>query len=577
MHNKVNSLKSHTYNMLYQLNLPQQEELNRPIPYLRVKTLKLWLLSVPKSKPLKASSSFIQQLDTINTSRYPVYERILLMDTLRPTARQLIVGLKKITKTASLPLPTEARQAYRLLQNLNAVMATGYKLIFNDLREVTKRKEHDELEMRGAIYLAMQYMSRQLVEAYLVYAQPPKTIWQELHHLYQFAYQSGITDLAVDDPYPDFSLPTQYTIDLAYKRILLLALAEPYHMVQGEADDIYYLLSAWTNACRIINEPSETPDSNYIVDMDSDSPPYFYNPDYSEKRNHSQVLDISEVIKRLDIHLERLIRHSLHVIDHNDAQTLIERHQRDMLLRLSEAWNGNLVRQSERKTCNEEIKIASGLNASHFYISSGKTFTPETDEFNLQNDVINPTLTATAFQTAKEKDHDQPNDDFAVLPWWQSNTSESGRALSCMTNCEKAHVKVGDLISYQVPVENTVHWSVGVIRWLKTIPGDKLEIGMMSLASSAVPVAVKALNGPGFGTDYFRALLIPKQISFLQTRSILVPSYIYDVHSELAVNMKNKLFYIRLSTLQRATNEFNQFTFEVLQHKPLAPNQFFNA
>jgi hypothetical protein len=563
--------------MLSHLNLPRQEELSRPNPYLRVKTLKLWLLSLPKAKPLKATASFIQQLDAISASRYPVYERILLVDTLRPAARQLIVSLKKITKTASLPLSEEARQAYRLLQDVNAVMATGYKLIFSDLSEVNNRKEHDELEMRGAIYLAMQYMSRQLVEAYLVYAQPPKTIWQELHHLYQFADESGITDLPVDDPYPDFSLPTQYTIDLAYKRILLLALAEPYHMVQGEADDIYYLLSAWTKACSILNQQGDIADNNYIVDMGSDNPPHFYSHTYSEKRSHPRILDISEVKKRLDIHLERLLRHSLHVIDHNDAQTLIERQQRDMLLRLSEAWNGNLIRQSERQPCNEEIRIASGLNASHYYISAGKSFTPETDEFNLKNDEINPTLMATTFQTAKEKDHNHQKNDFNVLPWWQSNTSESGRALSCMTNCEKTHVKVGDLISYQVPIENAIHWNVGVIRWLKTIPGNKLEIGMMCLSSSAVPVAVKALNGAGFGTDYFRGLLIPKQISFLQTRSILVPPNIYDVHTELAVNMKNKLFYVRLSTLQRATNEFNQFTFEVLERQPLTPNQFIEA
>ena len=142
---------------------------------------------------------------------------------------------------------------------------------------------------------------------------------------------------------------------------------------------------------------------------------------------------------------------------------------------------------------------------------------------------------------------------------------------------KKTHVRVGDLISYQETIENTFHWNVGVIRWLKTIPDSKLELGMMTLANSAVPVAVKALKGPGYGTDYFRGLLIPKQVSVNQTRSILVPSKVYDIHSELAVNMKNKLFYIRLDGLLRATNEFNQFTFEVMNHKPIDPNHFLNV
>ena len=94
--------------MLNAIISPRKEELSRPNPYLRVKTLKLWLLNIPKANPLKASGNFIQQLETINSNRYPVYERILLMDTLRPTARQLIVSLKRVTKQASLPLSAKA-------------------------------------------------------------------------------------------------------------------------------------------------------------------------------------------------------------------------------------------------------------------------------------------------------------------------------------------------------------------------------------------------------------------------------------------------------------------------------------
>ena len=48
-----------------------------------------------------------------------------------------------------------------------------------------------------------------------------------------------------------------------------------------------------------------------------------------------------------------------------------------------------------------------------------------------------------------------------------------------------------------------------------------------------------------------------------------MPSAVYDVHSILLVNMKQRIFYIRLLSLQRATNAFSQFTFEVLEQPPL--------
>ena len=97
----------------------------------------------------------------------------------------------------------------------------------------------------------------------------------------------------------------------------------------------------------------------------------------------------------------------------------------------------------------------------------------------------------------------------------------------------------------------------------------------MNLANSAVPIAIKGLKGPGFGTDYFRGLLIPKQVSLQQTRSVLVPASVYDVHSELAVNMKQRLFYIRLKSLLRSTNEFSQFTFDVMASAPISDVEVF--
>ena len=114
-----------------------------------------------------------------------------------------------------------------------------------------------------------------------------------------------------------------------------------------------------------------------------------------------------------------------------------------------------------------------------------------------------------------------------------------------------------------------------MVRWLRADPDDGIDLGIMNMASSAIPIAVKGLKGAGYGTDYFRGLLIPKQVSQQQTRSVLVPAAIYDVHSELAVNMKQRLFYIRLKSLLRSTNEFCQFTFDVLDAPPLSDAEIF--
>lgn len=552
-----------------------QDHSRRPKPYLRVKTLKQWLIELPTGNNLKAAQIFIEQVKTINESRYPLHERIQLLDTLRPTARQLLLSLKQHTKKAIIPLGRRGQEAYNLSQQLLEVMAAGYKIVFSDLTALNSHKEHDELQLREAIYIVIQYLSRQLIEAYLVYAPEPEDIWHELHQLYLYSEERGINSLPLDDPYPDFSLPMHYTIDLAYKRILMLALVEPRHMMQGEADDIFYLVSAWTGACHLLPIDNTPIENEYAVDMASDKPPRFVAPDISWNAVDARIIDLSEVKQRLEIQLQRYLRTSLSTIDDNEKQSLVARHQRDMLLRLTEAWNGTPARATERHPIRNQVQLATGLSASHYYLSSGDIFTPELDELKLKTEEIEPTVFATAYETAMQKDSFHLNKSYNIRPWWQHNTSESGAALACTTDCENTHVKVGEVVAYRDQHETTTHWKLGVVRWLRSDPDNGLDLGIMNLSNSAVPIAIKGLKGPGYGTDYFRGLLIPKQVSLQQTRSILVPASVYDVHSELAVNMKQRLFYIRFKSLLRSTNEFSQFTFDVLDSEPISDIEVF--
>jgi hypothetical protein len=556
-------------------NITIQDHSRRPKPYLRVKTLKQWLIELPTANNHKATQIFIDQVDTINQSRYPVHERIQLLDTLRPTARQLLLTLKQYTKKAIIPLGRRGLEAYNLSQQLLDVMASGYKIVLSDLIALNSHKEHNQLQLREAIYIVIQYLSRQLVEAYLVYAPEPKGVWHDLHQLYLYSEERGINALPLDDPYPDFSLPMHYTIDLAYKRILMLALVEPRHMMQGEADDIFYLVSAWTGACHLLPLDNTPLEGEYAVAMASDKPPRFVSRDIAWEAVNARIIELSEVKQRLEVQLQRFLRTSLATIDHNEKQSLVARHQRDMLLRLSEAWNGAPARATSRRPIRNQVQLAAGLSASHYYLSSGEIFTPELDELKLKTEEIEPTVFATAYETAMQKDSYHLNKSYNIRPWWQHNTSESGTALACSTNCENTHVKVGEVVAYRDQHEATSHWKLGVVRWLRSDPDNGLDLGIMNLSNSAVPIAIKGLKGPGFGTDYFRGLLIPKQVSLHQTRSILVPASVYDVHSELAVNMKQRLFYIRFKSLLRSTNEFSQFTFDVMASAPISDVEVF--
>ncbi|MCW9025121.1 MAG: hypothetical protein OQK73_10635, partial [Gammaproteobacteria bacterium] len=410
-----------------------------------------------------------------------------------------------------------------------------------------------------------QYLSRGLLEAYLVYMPEPKNNWLELHQLYQYAEEMAMQRLPVDDQFPDVNVAVTHHIELIYKRIVLLSLAEPYHMMRGEAREFFHLLSAWTQACDFYPLVSKPHSGEYALDLRADAAPSFIPDDIEWHAKYGYVIDISQIQKRLDIQLQRILRLNMIELGEEHHVFLQQRKQRDMLLRLANAWRGILKRGAERQSCSSQIKMASGLNACHHYLSSGKAFTPEVDELKLSSSEIEPATFANAYRNALQKDRYHLNQSYKANPWWQNNFSLHGASLACSIECPKLHAAVGEIVCYTDETLVPTRWNIGVVRWLKNAEDNHLEMGIMNLADSAVPVAAKAMRGTGEGTDYFRALLIPKQVSLKQSRCILLQAHLYDIDSILAINMKQKIVYIKLTRLKLSTQSFSQFEFDVVE------------
>jgi hypothetical protein len=178
----------------------------------------------------------------------------------------------------------------------------------------------------------------------------------------------------------------------------------------------------------------------------------------------------------------------------------------------------------------------------------------------------------TAYREALQKDRRHVSEKYALNPWWQRNVSPIGIMLNCQQNNNAIDARVGELVAYRFAGKRTQRWQIGVTRWLQHQFDHDAEgvvnIGIMNLANGAIPVGTKAIQGLGSGTDYFRALMIPKNVSVEQTRSLIVPAMLYDIHSVLAVNLKDKLFYVRLKRVLLSTRSFTQFDFETIQ-RPL--------
>ncbi|MEJ2362853.1 MAG: hypothetical protein P8Z75_15825 [Gammaproteobacteria bacterium] len=547
--------------------------LQRPRPPWRVRQLEQWARELPIGNVTLASHQLLEKLRLLNRSRYSGRERLQLHNSLRPIFAQLTHALRQPLRQAAIPLERKQQYSASLLQQLLGEMAAGYKLVVMELAMNNVSRESGRILIQEASYLAAVYLSQRLIEAYSLYSMEPARVWADLNQLYLYAETRDFHTRVVDEPYPDTPLPIKASLDQIYKRILLLALAEPYHLMQYEAADMHRMLASFVGACSLEAFTELVTGNEFIVDLDADRGPYVIREDRFDTPVAPRLIDISEVKQQLNAHLQQLLRSNMQNAD-LESVPLVERQQRDMLLRLADAWNASLQRKTQRFNLDGQVELTASLNASHYFISRGASFTPEIDALRLAQgldkiDDSKHTVFATAYREALQKDRRHTHQRYQLNPWRQSNISPIGIALNAEDIGQQLDVSVGEIVVYRFTNKKLRRWQIGVIRWLKTTYSEasagKVNIGIMNLARGAVPVGIKAIRGLGSGTDYFRGVLIPRQISLQQTRSLLVPGFLYDVGTVLVMNLKQRLSYVRLTRVLLSTSSFTQFEFEVVE------------
>ena len=554
------------------LNIPTQDVSQRPSPYLRPKILLRWVQALPTADTNAVSHMLLEKIQVINTSRYPVAERMALMSVLYPSVQQLVMALGKKYQNAQIPLGRKERFFSDICRKLLFDMASGYKIIVSELVIKKKHKLAENILLHEATFFSTVFLSWNLLESYSVYDPVDEGVWHDLHQLYRYAEANSFHETQIDDPQPLMGLPLAATVDFAYKRIILVAIAEPYQLMQGEAYEIFRLVSFWTKECDLLVNAQLAGEGEYAVDMSADQSPRFITHDLFTQNISGRVIDIEKIKNKLEVLLQNILRGNFDDDVLQDAGVL-ERKQRDALLRLSDTWQGNTERSEPRKPSAEEVRITTGLNSCHHFISLRAKFTPEMDELKMHSNKETPALTedegksffARRYQEALKKDKRHIHANYAQEDWQQSNLSQMGIALRCTNGHHDISVKVGEIVSYRYDGKLKGRWQTGVVRWIKSDTRKVLDIGIMDIAKSAVPVAVKAMSGVGKGTDYFRALLIPFQVSLKQTRSIILPANIYDINTVLVVNLGKRMFNIRLTRLLLFTTAINQYEFDILE------------
>jgi cyclic-di-GMP-binding protein len=575
-----------------QLNLSTRSAASDKAPDLRPKALKAWLGELPMGHAIQSGQQILERLREINQSLVKAATRHAALELLHPVVYKLCATLQRSHRDASFPLPAGHCLMTTLCQQLLEEMANGYKQVITDrllddsttasLEALTQTQVDKVLLL--SLWRAVNYLSAQLLECYLIYAPDPEGAWQDLHRLYHFAEQHLLhiyaVDVAPDDP------PDPATLVECYKRSLLLSLCNPYHLMPDEVGTLFHQLSGWSAAVKLSRVAgSQTLAGHFVVDLDSDAPPRYAPPSKPVTAPaHGRLIDVSALLRHLDEHLQQL-RATLKDKQYRQQPCLTERRDYDLYARLKHSWEMRQDRRFARNAQPNNIMMVTGLSACHHFISAMAAFAPEEDEralreFGEVEDDDSPAPrppVARAAQSegdvwervyAKGPDpaaqrHSAARDavQFPANPWQQRNTGRGGLAVYCVNDC-RASVRVGELVTYKHnPAASSEHWNVGVIRWLRAPDFTSVELGIMALTDQAQAVATRALRGTGGGGDYARSLLVRHGDNATPEDTLITPPTIYDEGTLLLVNLGNRLLHVKLVELLEATRTFARFRY----------------
>ncbi len=548
-------------------NIPEQHKRDKRSFDTRPRVVELWVAALPMGNVGETARLVYGALHEVNRLKLPWEERFRFLELFRPPVHYVQRNLGKRYTGMAFPLPPKTRRIAQLSQQLHAEMALGYKSAISDMLEgffLTR----DKRALSTLIHRCIRYLSRSLLTSYQIYAPHPENSWFELHHIYLQAAHRKLDQRPVADP-EDKILP-ESSIARLYKQILLLALASPYRLRQGEAEGVYGALARWAAQAAIL--PFDAPEADqalFVVHMDSDDEPEYRTFD---RRNCD-----SELCRLIDTRqLTPVLKEELSKAKHTERPELSP----NLLRRLIVAWGVAPKREYSRVDREVRVEAVVGLTAlfqaiaelggfeieahrSQFESKVIRSATQPDDSGDVWNACMPKEVDTTYFKTLQpppeRQETKQAAQRYKMHRWVVLNESAGGFRVAIQGDRE-AQVQVGELVGLRSG--EMQRWTTGVIRWIREADEGGLEIGVQALSPAAIPVAVRRLSRGSETAEYQRALLLPRLEAIGSGESLLLPIRLFSRGDELRLRDSGTEIDITLAKPMETTGSFIQFGFE---------------
>ncbi len=529
--------------MALHLSVPAMEDKPLIGAEKRPKIVQALLAILPTEHPVAAAQAILEPLSLLNRQVVGADARLKLMEIYRPFVLKVSDELAAVYCHHPLPLPENALMAAATARHLLTEAAYGYKLAILDYyNRVFALGNGKALAL--LVQRALHVLDRLLQVGYYTYLDVPEGIWAEIHRLYLHAAQHGLHEAQVDDA------GEKSSINLTYKRALLLSLADPHHLISSDIDRVRDYLARFAHLAQLhpLGTP-ENPAGVFLVRLKSDQAPIPFSKHHGDTDMRTDILLITvELARQVNTHLNGLQSGATPAaLALPDATR--DGHFQDLLPHLLKHWALAPKRTFSRSSKNESINLCVGLESIYYFINGEAEFAAIRQQSDEGDNSLNFTAPSRTGGGARQ---------YGCARWLVVNESAGGMALSKFPGVP-SELHVGELLGMRGDLGG--QWRLGVVRWANGDDGD-LEIGTQMLAPGATPVALR----PEGGQDYARALLLPELAPFQQPATFVTASGTYQPARSMEVLMDagSQPVRILLTRLLERTGSFERFQFSLL-------------
>jgi len=487
------------------IQVPKLNDFNSPVVVTDLKQVEQWLDDLPVLNLSSVLQQLIDAVEPMVINPLDATLRMQLLELYRVSAISLYPSANK-ENLRQLPISTVQRKQAAIDTGLLCIhLANGYKRIVADAYRGGEQMLKQPL-MHVATQRAVEMLALAVLHAYRSYSSLPGFIWLEINQLYGLAERQQAVETALP------RATKQATISYLYRRLMLLSVADPFHMAEGEAFLAYKQIGQIIHLCHI-EQRLAFESGEYMIDLLSDRPPIS-----TSRYTADMAMDIPRTLNTTEL---------VQFASQQDYASLQQSSQpEDIPLRLFHPDAAkNRTRQDKRQPANHRINLCFGLS------ELCKLLGDSTSDLKLQQ-------------------------------WRIQNTSASGVALKSSHDIP-IDLYVGDLAGIK-PTRNQADEDSPIqaaqIRWMRQDDNGHTEMGLEYLTGELQAVRCRlADDDPLNSRDYYGLhLTTPAQTE------LILPKGAYRRGRLMSMQLQGALQTIEAGFLVMDTLNFDRFSYKAL-------------